>query len=64
MPEIPGQPLDERLDYRRMWATLRDELSWCAGHNIQGIHPFIVIAYMNFIQRLAEFDKKGPANES
>lgn len=64
MPGIPKQTLDEGLNYRRMWATLRDEIEGCALHDVNAIHPTIVLSYMTFIQRIAEFEKKGATNES
>lgn len=58
MPERLEQPLEEGLDYRQMWGTLRDELAWCTRNNVHAIDPFVVMGYMHFIQDMAEFDKK------
>lgn len=64
MPEIPEQPLDEGLDYLRMWATLREEFARCCRFDVQAIHPYVIIGYMNFLQQIAAFVKKDHIDES
>lgn len=63
MSERLEQPLKEGFDYRQMWAALRNDLSWWIGRDVHAIDPVVMISYMDLIQDIAEFDKKGPANE-
>jgi len=64
MYEIRIEDLPEGLDYRRMWFVLQNEAACLAREKVRAMEPLIVLGYMNFIQGMAEFDKKGPTANS
>lgn len=46
------------IDYKKAWEKLRLELAHLNRNEVQQVHPVIILAYMDFIEDIEQWESK------